>query len=135
MTDWRAVDRNFMFQVFLDCHAKKTNSINFLGESMARQSAFGFIWPLVLNVKSDDNIWSNFRTYGRSGAYKSCHFRHSCITALPLSLFLNKRCLLWVLLPAPLPIILKDRVSYFLLICLFCLFCLFAHFAYFANFA
>ena len=38
---------NFKFQVFPDCKAKKTSSfVRFLGESMARQSAFGFIWPL-----------------------------------------------------------------------------------------
>ena len=38
---------DFKFQVFPDCHGKKTNSfVRFLGESMARQSAFSFIWPL-----------------------------------------------------------------------------------------
>ena len=36
-----------MFQVFPNCKAKKqTNSfVRFLGESTARQSAYGFIWP------------------------------------------------------------------------------------------
>ena len=38
-------DFDFKFQVFPDCKAKKkTNSfVRFLGESMARQSAFGII--------------------------------------------------------------------------------------------
>ena len=40
---------NLKFQVFLDCHWKKQNLfVRFYGESMAYQSAFGFIWPLSL---------------------------------------------------------------------------------------
>ena len=41
-------EKKIKFQVFPDCHGKKkTNSfVSFLGESMARQSAFGFIWAL-----------------------------------------------------------------------------------------
>ena len=39
-------DFDFKFQVFQDCHGQKKSFVCFLGESMARQSAFGFIWPL-----------------------------------------------------------------------------------------
>ena len=60
-------NQNFKFQVFPDCHGKKqTNSfVHFLGESMARQSAFGFIWTLMKLQKITNN--NLFTGIGDSG--------------------------------------------------------------------
>ena len=44
----RTLKPNFKFQIIsgLPGQKKKKLFVHFLGESMARQSAFGFIWPL-----------------------------------------------------------------------------------------
>ena len=58
--DWCAVDspkkqtNEFVLFAVKSKKANKTNSfVHFLWESMAHQSAFGFIWPLVISKYMD----------------------------------------------------------------------------------
>ena len=43
----------------------------FLGESTARKSAYGFIWPLLRNTKTSIyNFFTNFRLFGKTENWK-----------------------------------------------------------------
>ena len=80
--DWRAIDSpkkrtdEFVLFAFLLFTANKSNSyIQFLGESMARQSAIGFIRPLELVFVAEQWIWKLQKIQqcamtGLSGCYK-----------------------------------------------------------------
>ena len=60
---WRAVDSpkkrtsKFGFFPFLLFTAKKKSFVRFLGESTARKSAYGFIWPLLSTKIWAVNKW------------------------------------------------------------------------------
>ena len=56
--------------------SKKKSLVRFLGESTARQSAFGFIWPLV-DVKTIRTIVLIFVAFSEKLNFKSQKFSHS----------------------------------------------------------
>ena len=65
-------ERIWVFFAFLLFTAKKPNSfVPFLGESTARKSAYGFIWPLLRNTKTSIyNFFANFRLFGKTENWK-----------------------------------------------------------------
>ena len=59
----------FVFAVKSRKASKLNSFVYFLGESTARQSTYGFIWPLVVGRTLYDCVWGNLRIFHTSFNY------------------------------------------------------------------